>query len=305
MGTPTALPTVATKVMLLVRHRAKPASTAVTATQPTETPAGTPTAMNLALPVIDATMGNTLEHRQLCCHPKYKTVWDTSFTNELGQLCQGIGTKPDDPTKQRVAGTKIFRPIKFHDIPASQHHDVKYTRVVCEVRPQKEDPNRTCITIGGNRICYPGDCRTKTGSLKLTKTMFNSVLSRRNARFACFDIKNFYLGTPLDRPKFVQIRLANIPQEFIDKYNIHDYAHDGWVYFEISNGVYGLRKAGKLANDLLTTRLATHGYYQCATTPRLWRHTWRPIMFVLIVDNFGLEYCDHRHADHLAAALKE
>ena len=168
--------------------------------------------MKLALPVIDATTGNTLEHRQLCHHPKYKTVWDTSYANELGRLCQGIGTKPNDPTKQRVAGTNTFRPIKFHDIPTNQRHDVTYTRVVCEVHPQKEDPNCMRITIGGNCICYPGDCGTKTGSLELTKMMFNSVLSRRNVRFACFDIKNFYLGTPLDRPEFVKIRLADIPQ---------------------------------------------------------------------------------------------
>ena len=86
--------------------------------------------------------------------------------------------------------------------------------------------------------------------------MFNSVLSQRNARFACFDIKNFYLGTPLDHPGFVKIRLTNIPQEFIHKYNLQDCTHDGWVYFEISNGVYNLKQAGKQANDLLTTRLA-------------------------------------------------
>ena len=261
--------------------------------------------MNLALPVIDATTGATLEHRQLRRHPQYKKVWDTSYADELGRLCQGIGTKPNDPTKQRVEGTNTFRPIKFHDIPADRRRDVTYSRVVCEVRPQKEDPNRTRITIGGNRICYPGDCGTKTGSLETTKTMFNSVLSRPGAKFACFDIKNFYLGTPLDRPEFVRIKLADIPQEFIDEYNLLEYEHDGWVYFEISNGVYGLKQAGKLANDLLTTRLAEHGYYQCATTPGLWRHKWRPILFVLIVDDFGIEYCDRRHADHLAAALRE
>ncbi len=29
--------------------------------------------------------------------------------------------------------------------------------VVCEVCPEKDDPDRTRITIGGNRICYPGN----------------------------------------------------------------------------------------------------------------------------------------------------
>ena len=59
-----------------------------------------------------------------------------------------------------------------------------------------------------------------------------------------------------------------------------------------------------LANNLLTTRLATKGYYQCATTPGLWRHKWQPIMFVLIVDDFGIKYVGRRHADHLLNALQ-
>jgi hypothetical protein len=120
----------------------------------------------------------------------------------------------------RVAGTDTFRPIHLHDIPADRHSDVTYTRVVCEVRPQKEDPNRTRITISGNRICYPGNCGTKTCSLELTKLLINSVISTPNARFACFDIKNFYLGTPLDRPEYVRIKLANILQEFVDEYDL-------------------------------------------------------------------------------------
>jgi hypothetical protein len=55
---------------------------------------------------------------------------------------------------------------------------------------------------------------------------------------------------------------------------------------------YGLKQAGKLANDLLTDRLGKHGYFQTATTPGLWPHKWRPIMFILIVNDFGIEYCD-------------
>ncbi|KAL7425805.1 hypothetical protein ACHAXH_000792 [Discostella pseudostelligera] len=183
--------------------------------------------------------------------------------------------------------------------------DVTYTRVVCEVRPQKADPNRTRITIGGNRIAYPGDTGTKTGSLESVKLILNDTLSTPNAKFACFDISNFYLGTPLDRPEYVRIKLSDIPQEFIDEYNLTEYEHNNWIYFEIHNGVYGLKQAGKLANDLLTERLSQHGYYQCATTPGLWRHKWRPITFILIVDDFGIKYVDKRHAEHLLHALQE
>ena len=142
------------------------------------------------------------------------------YADELGRLCQGVGRSTANPSQPRVAGTDTFQPIHLHDIPTDRHSDITYTRVVCEVRPQKEDPNRTRITIGGNRICYPGDCGTKTGSLELTKLLINSVISMPNARFACFDIKNFYLGTPLDQPEYVRIKLANIPQEFVDEYDL-------------------------------------------------------------------------------------
>ena len=52
--------------------------------------------------------------------------------------------------------------------------------VVCEVQPQKEDPNRTRITVAGSRICYSGNIGTPTGYLELLKLMINSVLSRQN-----------------------------------------------------------------------------------------------------------------------------
>ena len=226
----------------------------------------------IAAPVLDATTGTMLEHRHLRRHPAYKQVWDTSYANELGRLCQGIGEDPTDPTRKRVDGTDTFKPIRYQDIPLNRRNDITYTRVVCEVRPQKADPNRTRITIGGNRICYPGDTGTKTGSIETVKLLLNSTISTPGARFACFDISNFYLGTPLDRPEYVRIKLSAIPHEFIHEYNLTNYEDRGWVYFEINKGVYGLKQAGKLANDLLTTRLDNHGYYQCATTPGLWRH---------------------------------
>ena len=55
--------------------------------------------------------------------------------------------------------------------------------VVCEVQPQKEDPNHTRVTISGSRICYLGNIGMPTGSLNLVKLMINTVPSRRNARF--------------------------------------------------------------------------------------------------------------------------
>ena len=83
--------------------------------------------------------------------------------------------------------------------------------VVYKVKPHKEDPNQTRITVAGSQICYPGDVGTPTGSLDLIKLIINSVLSRRNARFVCFDFKNFYLQTPMEWSEYVRIKLSDTP----------------------------------------------------------------------------------------------
>ena len=174
---------------------------------------------------------------------------------------------------------------------------------MCKLKPHKDDPNHTHITIGWNQICYPGNVDTPTGSLELTKIIFTSVISCRNARFASFDISNFYLNTPINRYEYARVRLANIPDEFFQEYNLSEKARDGWIYFEIFKGVYGLPKSGKIANDILVTRPHKDGYYQAATTPGLWLHKWQPILFALIVDDFGIEYVGVHHALHLCDIL--
>ena len=72
--------------------------------------------------------------------------------------------------------------------------------VLCEVKPQKEDTNRTCITVAGSQICYPGNVGTLTGSLDLVKLIINSVLYRRNARFVFFYLKTFTSKPRLSDP---------------------------------------------------------------------------------------------------------
>ena len=49
----------------------------------------------------------------------------------------------------------------------------------------------------------PYDVSTPTGSLELAKHMINSVLLHKNSRFAAFDVKRFYLDTPMEEPEYV------------------------------------------------------------------------------------------------------
>ncbi len=80
---------------------------------------------------------------------------------------------------------------------------------------------------------------------------------------------------------------------------------NGWIYFEICQGCYGLPQAGILANNLLRGRLEEEGYYKVHSTPGLWRHKWCPIQFCLIVDDFCVEYVGIEHFNHLLELLKK
>ena len=81
--------------------------------------------------------------------------------------------------------------------------------------------------------------------------------------------------------------------------------HNGWVYFEIRRGCYGLPQSVILANKQLHKRLEKEVYYKAHTKPGLWRHKWRPNIFYLIVDDFGVEYVGKQHVDHRDSVLKK
>ena len=83
-----------------------------------------------------------------------------------------------------------------------------------------------------------------------------------------------------------------------------DLVHNDYVYIEILRGMYGLPQAGIIANQFLTARLAPHGYYQCRHKQGLLKHKWRPILFSLFVNDFGIKYVGKQHADHLIAAIE-
>ena len=105
--------------------------------------------------------------------------WNTSYSNELGCLCQGIGVNPTNPTKQRVKGTNTFHAIRYNDTPLDRRKGIAFSKVVCTFRTEKSDPNRTCITIAGHNIKYPGDIGTNMASLNLLKPPLDSALSHK------------------------------------------------------------------------------------------------------------------------------
>ena len=178
--------------------------------------------------------------------------------------------------------------------------------MVADFRPQKPDPHRIHITVGGSKISVDYDIGTPTADLSTTKILINSTLSTWGAWWAGFDLMNMYLNTDLNDYENLRVHTSQIPEEFIQEYNLQKYVTpDGWMFFKIRNGMYGLPQAGVLAHAKLKSVLAPNGYAPTKNTPGLWTHSNRPIVFALVVDNFGVKYVGEEHAKHLLNILLE
>jgi hypothetical protein len=196
-----------------------------------------------------------MEMRHLLVNPKYKELWGKSYTIKLSPLAQGI------PGISNGTNTIIF--IRRNDVPIDRRKDITYGRVCVNYCPEKADPNRTRLTIGGNRITHPRDCGTPTVDMVTVKIHLNSIVSTKGARYCTIDLKDFYLNTPMACPEFTCMKLAELPEEFAQIYKLHDLADaNGFISIKIQKGMYGLPQAGILAQELLKKCLNKHGYCQ-------------------------------------------
>ncbi len=80
---------------------------------------------------------------------------------------------------------------------------------------------------------------------------------------------------------------------------------DGWIYFKVVHGMYGLPQSGSNSHDELKERLNKEGYFKSPLIPALWKHKMQPTQFVLIIDNFGIKYFTTEDLDHLINTLKK
>jgi hypothetical protein len=173
---------------------------------------------------------------------------------------------------------------------------ITYGKIVCYYKPHKKEKERVRLTVGGDILDYSGDVATSTADITTFKILINSTLSTKDAAMMTMDIENYYIGTPLPWFEYMKMLLSSFPEEIIQKYNLNDLDVDGWVYIETLKGMYGMKQAGLLANQLFKTRLAPFGYYPARHTPGLWLHKTRPISFTLVVDDFTVKYVGKNHA---------
>ena len=249
---------------------------------------------HFAFSVVDPDTGAVLEYPALLRGtdgPK----WENGTSLEIGRLAQGC-------LPHTTKGSDTMHFIKHTDKPYDRI--ASYLRIVAALKPNKADMYRIRFTVGGDKIIYHGKVSTPTADLPTVKLHLNSVVSTPGARYMTIDIKDFYLGTPMEQYEYMWIPVKYIPDDIMQQYQLADLIHNNMVMVEIRKGMYGLPQAGILANNRLQEHLAKHGYTATKHTPGLFRHATRPISFTLVVDDFGVKYVGDEHAQHLIDTLQ-
>jgi hypothetical protein len=96
--------------------------------------------------------GKLLEYWHLIANPKTRATWTHSYGNELGGLAQGMPSQ--------AKGTDMIFFIPWHMVPKERAKDVMYSLITCLIRPEKiEEPNRTRLVAGGDRVHYSFNVR--------------------------------------------------------------------------------------------------------------------------------------------------
>jgi hypothetical protein len=200
--------------------------------------------------IIDPETGASLEYRHFLKIPAKAAAWTHSFANELGRLAQGVGG--------RLKGTNTIFFIRHDQIPTDRRTDVTYGRICVNHRPQKEEPHRTRLTVGG----HPLPIQPPPNSSSI-------ATFRHPALNTCAATSQTFIWEPpwiaMNTWKF---RSPSPLNEIIEEYKLRPLAHKDHIYMEIRWGMYRLPQAGTLANNLLTQRLEPKGCYQC-------RHTYQ------------------------------
>ena len=94
---------------------------------------------------------------------------DKAHGKEVGISVQGL--------PGIIEGTDIMKYILIGDIPEDRTKYCTCSRIVCNIRSEKNDPIKVRIKVEGDLINYLGDCETPPTHLLTIKLLLNIVLS--------------------------------------------------------------------------------------------------------------------------------
>ena len=112
------------------------------------------------------------QYKKLQHDSNLKVIWLPAMSKEIHQLAQ---------SKEGITkGTNTIFFLTHIEIclkPADRM--IKYSHIVIDHQPQKDNPNRVQNTVGGNLINYPFELTSHTTDMVTSKILWNSTISTK------------------------------------------------------------------------------------------------------------------------------
>jgi hypothetical protein len=90
------------------------------------------------------------------------------------------------------------------------------------------------LTVGDNWIVHHGNVSMPMVKMMTVKMHLNSMISMKGAQYCTFDLKDFYLNMSMEQPEYVQMKVSDLPQEFVDLYDLTKMSEDnGNMYIKV------------------------------------------------------------------------
>ena len=116
--------------------------------------------------------------------------------------------------------------------------------------------------------------------LTIIKILLNSTVLTIYARFSCFDLNDFYYGTPMEQYDYTKLHMSTIPDKIVHQCKLNALVTPKvWVYLETRKVMPSLKQTVQIANKQLTSHLEKFGYRPCKYTPGLWTHDSHHVTF--------------------------
>ena len=96
-----------------------------------------------------------------------------------------------------------------------------------------------------------------------------------------------------------------MPEEIMKAHDSQSKVHCNRISMRLNKGMHRMQEEGALANEKLRQNLVSYSYRPAPHTPGLWKNDHNKIIFVLVVDEFGVKHLTKESEEHLVAALKE
>ena len=149
----------------------------------------------------------------------------TNYSNSVNYTTHPMVSDGKNPTVESWGASSMANPkqtptekapktITFlYSRPLPPGKKATYLRVCANYCLQKADPFRICWTVGGSLIEYEGE----------TYTTNADITTAKNTKFLGINLKDFYLGTPMQHPEYMLVQAIMITDKTIQEYNFKNY----------------------------------------------------------------------------------